>query len=353
MGNNELWMHWGVAIFTVIGVGMLGLLLHWLLFRVLDAIDHHTSIVFDNALISHGRKPTRLLLPLLAILFVLPLLPLSEIVVSKLRHLVGLGVVAAVAWALIAVSDVVSDVLAERYRIDVSNNLRARRVRTQFEVLRRIFVALVILVAGAVMLMTFPAIRNFGASILASAGLAGLAAGLAARPMLANFIAGIQIALTEPIRLDDVVVVEGEYGRIEEIGTSFVVVRTWDLRRLVVPLSRFLEQPFENWTRRNADILGTIFLYVDYTVPVEELRQEFKRIVSESKMWDGIVANLQVTNMTEQTVELRALVSAGDSSTAWDLRCHVREQLLAFLRREFPQSLPRLRGEITSNPVRM
>jgi small-conductance mechanosensitive channel len=346
MEQTDLWMRWGIAIFTILGASLLGVLAHRVLFRVLDAIDHHTTIIFDNALISHGRQPVRLLFPLLAILFVLPLLPLEEIGVSRLRHFVGLGVIGAIAWGLIAISDVLRDVLTSRYRIDVSNNLRARRVRTQFEVLRRIFVAVVILVAGSVMLMTFPAIRNLGASILASAGLAGLAAGLAARPMLANFIAGIQIALTEPIRLDDVVVVEGEFGRIEEIGTSFVIVRTWDLRRLVVPLSRFLEQPFENWTRRTADILGTVFLYVDYTVPVDRLREELKRILGETKMWDGIVANLQVTNMTEQTVELRALVSASDSSTAWDLRCHVRERMLDFLRREYPGSLPRVRGEM-------
>ncbi len=346
MESTDVWMRWAVAIFTVLGASAAGLMAHWLLFRVLDAIDQHTSVVFDNALIAHGRKPTRLLFPLLAILFVLPLLPLNEIGVSKLRHFIGLGVIGAIAWGLIAVSDVIQDVLAERYRFDVADNLRARRVRTQFQVLRRIFVAVVILVAGSVMLMTFPAIRSFGASILASAGLVGLAAGIAARPMLANLIAGIQIALTEPIRLDDVVVVEGEYGRIEEIGSSFVIVRTWDLRRLVVPLSRFLEQPFENWTRRTADILGTVFLYVDYTVPVERIREELKRILAESRQWDGIVGNLQVTNMTDQTVELRALVSASDSATAWDLRCHVREELLTFLHTEYPNSLPRVRADV-------
>jgi small-conductance mechanosensitive channel len=200
--------------------------------------------------------------------------------------------------------------------------------------------------ALSVMLMTFPSIRNVGISLFASAGVAGLAIGMAARPMLSNIIAGIQIALTVPISIDDVVIVEGEWGWIEEIGSTYVVVRIWDLRRLVVPLSYFIEKPFENWTRRTADILGTVFVYTDYTVPVDEVRQELLRVLKTSDLWDGKTWGLQVTNASERSVELRALMSSANSSASWDLRCYVRERLIKFLQERYPQSLPRLRAEL-------
>jgi hypothetical protein len=202
------------------------------------------------------------------------------------------------------------------------------------------------------MLMTFPAIRHVGITLFASAGLAGLVAGMAARSTLSNLLAGVQIALTEPIRLDDVVIVEGEWGWIEEIGTTYVVVRIWDLRRLVVPLSYFIEHPFQNWTRVTSDLLGTVFVYTDYRVPVDEVRVELHRILQASGMWDGKAWGLQVTDATEHTLQLRALMSATDSSTAWDLRCHVREKLIALLQQRYPQSLPRVRAELDGNAPR-
>ena len=197
--------------------------------------------------------------------------------------------------------------------------------------------------------MTFPSLRAVGFSLFASAGAAGLIVGLAARPTLSNLIAGLQIALTDPIRIDDVVIVEGEWGWIEEINTTYVVVRIWDLRRLVVPLTHFIEKPFQNWTRRSADILGTVFFYADYTVPVDEIRAELRRIVEGSELWDGEVCGLQVTNATERTVELRALVSAATSPEAWDLRCMVRERMIEFLMRHYPESLPRVRAEFMAS----
>jgi hypothetical protein len=201
-------------------------------------------------------------------------------------------------------------------------------------------------VALSVALMTFPSIRHLGVSLFASAGVAGIVIGMAARPTIANLLAGIQIALTEPIRLDDVVIVNGEWGWIEEIGTTYVVVRIWDLRRLIVPLSQFIEQPFQNWTRVTADLLGTVIVYADYRVPVERVRQELHRILEASGMWDGKAWGLQVTDATERTIQLRALMSAPDSGKAWDLRCLVREQLVAFLQREYPDSLPVVRAEL-------
>jgi small-conductance mechanosensitive channel len=194
--------------------------------------------------------------------------------------------------------------------------------------------------------MVFDSVRQFGASILASAGIAGIVVGFAAQRSIATLLAGFQIALTQPIRVDDVVIVESEWGRIEDITLTYVVVRVWDLRRLVVPITYFIETPFQNWTRSSADILGTVFLYVDYTVPLEPLRAELTRILEQSRFWDGKVNVLQVTDAKEQTLEIRALASAADASLAWDLRCEIREKLITFVQQAFPDSLPRLRASL-------
>jgi hypothetical protein len=236
--------------------------------------------------------------------------------------------------------------VASIYRTDIPDNLDARRIRTQMTVLYRILVFVVCIFAVSIGLMLFPSIRQIGTSLLASAGLAGLVIGLAARPAITNLLAGLQLALAEPVRLDDVVIVEGEWGRVEEISTTYIIVRIWDKRRLVVPLSYFIEKPFQNWTRHSSDLLATVFIYADYSVPVDEVRAELHRILQQSGVWDGGVWNLQVTNASEHAVELRALMSAPDSGKAWDLRCLVRERLIDFLQKRHPGSLPRARAEI-------
>jgi small-conductance mechanosensitive channel len=203
----------------------------------------------------------------------------------------------------------------------------------------------------ASMLMVFDSVRQFGASILASAGIAGIVIGFAAQRSIATLLAGFQIALTQPIRVDDVVIVENEWGRIEDITLTYVVVKVWDLRRLVVPINYFIEQPFQNWTRRSADILATVFLYVDYTIPVDALRGELTRILGASRYWDGKVNVLQVTDAKEHTLEIRALASAADASLAWDLRCEIREQLVAFVQRRHPESLPRVRAAFEPSQI--
>jgi small-conductance mechanosensitive channel len=196
------------------------------------------------------------------------------------------------------------------------------------------------------MLMTFPRIKSLGTTILASAGIIGVVVGLAAQRTIGTFIAGLQIAFSQPIRVDDVVIVENEWGRIEEITLTYVVVKIWDLRRLIVPITYFIEKPFQNWTRVTADILGTVFIYVDYTVPFDAVREQLQRILNASELWDKKVCVLQVTNTTERTVELRALMSAPDASTAWSLRCEVREKLIDFIQKKYPKALPRLRAEM-------
>ncbi len=338
--------HWIWSLVVVVAAPLLALALHAVLNRVALRLTRLTATKFDESIVNHARRPTRVIFPLAAILFVLPGLQLSAAMEAGLRHTLGVLLIAAGAWLLISMFSVVDDLVAERFPMDVADNLRARSVLTQIRVLRRIAIVIVTIVAMAIILMTFPTIRHIGDSILASAGLAGLVVGLAARPTLANLIAGVQLVLTEPIRIDDVVIVEGEWGRIEEILTTYVVIRIWDLRRLVVPLSYFIEHPFQNWTRTSADIIGSVFVYTDYRVPVEEVRQEVHRILGTTDLWDQKVWNVQVTDSKEHTVEIRALMSASDSSKAWDLRCLVREQLVAYLQEHHPESLPVVRAEI-------
>jgi small-conductance mechanosensitive channel len=340
------WEMWFRAAAILGGAVLLGMLAHIIIFATLRRLARRTGSGIDDSLVRHSHRPAKAILPLVALFATLPITPLAASVADPLRHAIIVALIAATAWLSIGIVDVFVDAVSEVYRTDVQDNLRARRVQTQVRVLRRIAIAVITVVAVSVILMTFPSIRQFGVSLFASAGLAGLVVAMAARPALSNLLAGMQIALSEPIRIDDVVIVEGEWGWIEEIGTTYVVVRIWDLRRLVVPLSYFIEKPFQNWTRTSADLLGTVMVYVDYSVPVEEVREELQQILKSSSLWDGKVWNLQVTNATEQTMELRALMSASDSGKAWDLRCYVRERLIEFLQRRYPQSLPRTRAEV-------
>jgi small-conductance mechanosensitive channel len=330
---------------------LIGLAAHYLLFLALSRFSSRkTKSLVGESLLQYGRGPAKLIFPLLALVLVLPFVPLSPVVLAPLHHVVQLGLMAALGWLAIATLDIFEDLVTLHHDIKVADNLAARRIRTQVRVLQRVAMILIVIMTLALMLMTFPNIRHIGDSLFASAGVAALVAGLAARSTLGSLIAGIQIALTQPIRLDDVVIVEGEWGWIEEINTTYVVVRIWDLRRLVVPLTYFIEKPFQNWTRQSADLLGTVFVYTDYTVPVEEVRQELHRILQSSELWDKQAWGLQVTDSKEHTLELRALMSASDSSKAWDLRCFVREKLVEFLQQHYPQSLPRTRAEVMGLP---
>ena len=340
------WREWAISGGILIGSLILAWVAHRILFSLAGRLVRRTGSVIDNSLVQHGRKPAKLILPLLALFLALPGTSLPQGPLGAIRHVIALGMIASVAWLAIVLIDVFEDVVAQKYKIGVHDDLRARKIQTQIRVLRRTAIVVSCIVAFSVMLMTFPSIRQFGVSLFASAGIAGLVIGMAARPTLSNLLAGLQIALTEPIRLEDVVIVEGEWGWIEEITTTYVVVRIWDLRRLVVPISYFIEHPFQNWTRVTADLLGTVFLYTDYTVPVDAIREELHRILKSTDMWDGKAWVLQVTNATEHTMELRALMSSADSPTSWNLRCLVREKLITFLQQNYPESLPRTRVEM-------
>lgn len=268
-------------------------------------------------------------------------------VAEPIEHLLVLLVIIGLTWLGLRGVDSIQRLIAFQHPVDISDNLRARKIQTQTKVLVRTLGVLVFTIGLATAMMTFPSIRQFGASLLASAGVAGLAIGFAAKPVLGNLIAGLQIALTQPIRLDDVVIIQNEWGRIEEITGAYVVVRIWDNRRLVVPLQWIIENPFQNWTRQTSTILGSVFLWVDYALPLAPVREEFERLCGEvPHLWDGEVCVLQVTDCNKRAIQLRALTSSPDSARAWDLRCYLRENLIHFIGQQYPQSLPRLRASI-------
>jgi hypothetical protein len=339
------WESWAWTAGGVLLSVALALVGHSLLYRLLWRIARRSATTVDDALVRHTCVPTRLLLPLLALSASLDTLRTSSPELALLRQLTIIAVIAAVAWTAISLIAAAKEIVESRYRIDVADNLAARRIRTQVELLQRIAVSVVGLIALAAALMSFPSVRQLGVSLFASAGVAGIVLGIAARPTLGNMIAGMQIAMSQPIRIDDVVVVENEFGRVEEITMTHVTLKLWDERRMIVPLTWFIENPFTNWTRTGSSILATVYLYADYRVDVDAVRAELSRLVAATDLWDRRVAALQVTDATERSVQLRALVSASNSGIAWDLRCLVREQLIGFLRRQ-PETLPRIRAEL-------
>lgn len=285
-------------------------------------------------------------LPLLLILF-------SVLIrMESLRHLLGLEdytywfkkastlvFIGAFTWLIINILKLVKKLVIQNYDISTTDNLRARQVYTQFNILERIIIFIVLVLALGIALMSFEGIREIGVSIFASAGVAGIIIGFSAQKMIGAILAGIQIAIAQPIKIDDVVIVEGEWGRIEQITLTYVVVAIWDKRRLIVPTPYFIDKPFQNWTKTSADILGTVYLYTDYNVPFDALRDELSRVLKATDLWDGKVNVLQVTDSRAQHVEIRALMSAKDSPTAWDLRVLVREKLIVFLQQNYPESL--------------
>lgn len=334
------------ALITIGMAALFGFIGYLVLFKVLFRLAVCPDSDININLLRRWRHPAKPLLPLLVIYFILPSASLPPPIFMLLQHLGVLLLIISISWLLIATILGLRDLLLERYDLADPDNLKARTITTQVTMLVRISIVVVVALAGATMLMTFDAVRQVGVSLLASAGVAGVVIGFAAQRSLATLLAGIQIAITQPIRLDDVVIVEEEWGRVEEITLTYVVVRIWDLRRMVLPITYFLEKPFQNWTRASSDLLGVVFIHCDYRVPVDQVRGELERIVAATELWDGNVCKLMMTDAGERTVQLRAVVSAPDASTAFELRCHVREQLIRFLQREHPDSLPRTRGEL-------
>ena len=328
---------------TALLVGLAG---HYILYRLLLRLTKSTAVTFDNAIVKRCYRPLQWIVILLIVRVISNLPDMKSQIPDAALQGLALILIALVAWLLIRMTYVLEDYVTSRFDVGVKDNLKARKIYTQLKVLKRIAIVVIGILALGAMLMTFERIQQLGKTILASAGVVGIVVGIAAQRTIGTFIAGIQIAVTQPIRVDDVVIVENEWGRIEEITLTYVVVRIWDLRRLIVPITYFIEKPFQNWTRISADILGTVFIYTDYTVPVDAIRKQLQKILNESEHWDKKVCVLQVTNATDRTMELRALMSASDASVAWTLRCEVREKLLEFIKAEYPQALPRLRTEL-------
>lgn len=346
--HQEILIYWPLIQFvTAVAVG---LFIHTVVFRLLQRLARRTSSMVMFALYQYLRAPSRVLIPLFLFAATLPGLKVDRDLQAILKHLFSIAVIAAVSWLLIRSTYVIQVWIVSRYDIGSKNNLHARKVLTQTKILQRVLIAIITLVTLAAMLMTIDGVRQIGVSLLASAGVAGVVVGFAAQRSLGTLLAGIQVAITQPIRIDDVVVVEGEWGKVEEITLTYVVVLIWDLRRLVLPINYFIEKPFQNWTRVTSDLIGTVFIYTDYEVPLQELRAELERLAKSSPLWDGKTCVLQVTNASERSLELRALVSSADSSSSWDLRCYVREGLIDFIRHNYPQSLPRLRTEFAPLP---
>jgi small-conductance mechanosensitive channel len=293
--------------------------------------------------------PFTLFIVLLALKMNLKLVLSDDKILSVGQDTLTILIIVIIAWMSINAVKLTRYFLLKRFDMNQKDNLRARKIYTQFRILERIIIFIIIFMAIAFALMTFDSIRQLGVSLFASAGVAGVILGLAAQKVIGSMLAGFQIAITQPIRLDDVVIVEGEWGKIEEITLTYVVIKIWDLRRLVVPTTYFIEKPFQSWTRNSSDILGTVFIHTDYTMPVDELRNEFQAILKTTDLWDGNVANVQVTNSNDKTLEIRMLMGAADSSTAWDLRVYVRENLIKWLQDNHSDKLPRTRVVIPEN----
>ncbi len=337
------WLPDPVVALLILAIAVLvALALHrWARKLVRSTLAGRYPYVFST--FTQTRGLSRLALLILAMIIAIPVAPLPPGTAAILARLLAVAVIGLIGWAAIIALHIAADLYLRRFRLDVDDNLLARKHNTQVRVLSRTIDVLLAMITLGAALMTFPAVRQYGISLFASAGVAGIVAGLAARPVLSNLMAGVQLAMTQPIRLYDAVTVENEHGTIEEITSTYVVVKLWDWRRLIVPLTYFIEKPFQNWTREGAALIGTVMIYVDYRAPVELIRAKFNDILKQSNKWDGNVAALQVTDFKEGSMELRCLMSARTGGTVFDLRCEVREKLIAFLQSQHPEALPHAR----------
>jgi small-conductance mechanosensitive channel len=347
-------MPWVILVNRVPWISVIGLLLVAL---PIVLVVHHVGtafllrlaapLPFSRRLIQYSHRAGGMVVYLLLAQVILRNASDTLTGIPAMRHLAALLLITALTLLGVRCVQAIALTIVDLNPVDAPDNLHARRIQTQTKVLARTAMVILVLVGTGTALMTLPSLRQIGTSLLASAGVAGLVVGLAAKPVLGNLLAGMQIALTQPIRLEDVVIVQNEWGHVEEITGTYVVVRIWDQRRMIVPLQWFIENPFQNWTRTNSDILGTVLIWVDYRMPVEPVRNEAERLCREAPEWDGRVCQTQVVEANERAMQLRVLVSAGDAGRAWELRCRVREGLMHFVQRDYPEYLPRIRTDIS------
>ncbi len=345
-----------LAIIVVVLVILAVLIVERVAFSALHRLVADRS-AFLTALLAKAKWPVRVASQILGVTLVLPYLPLEPFIYDVTARWLQVAFIVLVGWLTITATHLSAEFYLDRLGDKSLASVAERKQRTQIGILTHAADTVIVLLTAAAALMSFDTVRQYGISLFASAGAAGLVVGFAARPVLMNLIAGVQIAMTQPIRIEDVVIVEGEWGRVEEITATYVVIRIWDLRRLIVPLAHFIERPFENWTRESDELIGVVTVQTDYSVPVETVRQKLFEIVKASEHWDGKSAGLVVTDAGPQTMTLRATMSANNSSHTWSLRCEVREKLIAFLQQHYPEALPRMRASLQndnrSSPIRL
>jgi small-conductance mechanosensitive channel len=342
---------WLESVAVVSAAVLVALIAHWLTMRIGGHAQRRSTAKTDGLVLARVRRPLRAVFVSVAVAFVSRILPMDNDVEDLWKQLLGFLVPGLLGWLAVAALRAFQDVIEIRADISVEDNLRARRKRTRAAILGRIGTFFIIFVSVCLMLLSVPGIRSIGVTLMASAGIAGLVVGAAAQPALKNLIAGVQMAFTEPIRIDDVLIVDGEWGRVEQINLTFVVIKIWDERRLVVPVSKFLEQSFQNWTRETSQLMGSVFWYLDPSADVPRLREKLGEIVTSNPRWDKRFYNLQVTDVKTDCIELRGLMTAKDAAIAFDLRCDVREALLKYIREEMPEAIPRNRLLMAPDPV--
>jgi small-conductance mechanosensitive channel len=346
LNRNLSWVPgWAVSLLLLALLFGIGVYVHRLVFSVATRIAARYDL-FWRSLVARSERPTRLIFIMIGLSFGVSIAPLTTNQSGALHHLLLLGFILVIAWIAKVTLHIWTTVYPRRFKLDADDNLLARKHVTQSRIMERIAGFVILIIGVAACLMTFPAVQQYGVSLLASAGVAGIVLGLALQPVLKNLFAGIQLAITQPIRIDDALLVEGEWGNVEEITATYVVLKLWDWRRLVLPLSYFIEKPFQNWTRETAALIGTVMVYLDYSVPVEAVRKAAEDIARRSSLWDGQVINIAVTDLKPETVEIRILCSASNAARAFDLRCEMREKIIAFVAAEYPDALPHLRAEL-------
>jgi small-conductance mechanosensitive channel len=340
---------WTLDLAALVLAVILALFAHYVVMRILNRLIGNRQ-AFASLLLKRTVGFSRLAVVIAAVSVVTPWAPVDPAVSLAITHALVIAFIILVGWMAIIAVAIAADTYLRRFALDAEDNLLARKHVTQVRILQRAADTLAILITTAAVLMTFETVRQYGVSLFASAGVVGIVVGLAARPVLSNFIAGIQIAMTQPIRLEDAIIVESEFGWVEDIAAAYVVVRLWDRRRMIVPLSYFIEKPFQNWSRQSTDLIGTVVLYVDYAASVGRIRDKLNEIVAQSPLWDHQVVNLQVNDIKETTMQLRVLVSAKNADSLNNLQAELREKLIDFLQKEHPEALPRARAELDVTP---
>lgn len=334
---------WILGIFILAISIIFSIIILNILFYILKKVDSEKKYINFFKL----KKPLIFFTVFVILVIINNLLDSEIIKINTVSSIIKILVIFNFAWLSISLVNVLNDYLYQIFNISKKDNIKERKIVTQIQYIKSVLIFIIILISCSLILVSFDNLKNIGVGLITSVGVLGVVIGFAAQKSFSNLLAGFQIAFTQPIRIDDVVVVEKEWGKVEEITLTYVVVCIWDQRRLILPISYFIDNPFQNWTRTSAEVWGTVFFYVDYKIPILEIKQEFHKILESSELWDKKVGVLQVTDTTEKTMELRGIVSAKDSPQLWDLRCYVREKMIEYIQKHYPNSLPKTRLEFS------